>query len=179
MPEEGAAKVSSLSGLRKAAIMLVALDQDTAAKVMSMLDKQAIEDVSREIASLEDVTPEERDAVVREFYNLALARSYVEQGGLKHAQTLLEKSLSKEEAAEIIKQVSQAIATTPFQFLQKTDPENLLTFIQEEQKRQQGQYPRQEKCAHPNYEEPVQHIDDSARQRRDWAQFVLSQKQPH
>ena len=129
MPEE---MTVSISGMRKAAIILLSLGQDIASDVVGRLDREQIEDISREIASTDAITPDEQDQVLDEFYNLAMARRYMQQGGLSYAQTLLEKSLSPEDAALILRQVTQTIQQTPFQFLQKAESENVLTFIQDE-----------------------------------------------
>jgi len=118
--------------LRKAAVLLLSLPQDLSSKVLGMMDKDAIETVTREIAVLADVTAKERDTVIEEFYQLTVARQYIEQGGLDYARELLERSLSPEEAQEIITAVEQAIRSTPFAFLQKAEPESLLAFIQDE-----------------------------------------------
>jgi len=121
-----------LTGTRKAAILLLSLDQDQAAEVLKRLPPEAVEEVSREIASLGEVNVQVRRNVFGEFYNLALANSFLSEGGLELAKSLLRKSLSPEEAEKAIKQVTQQVATTPFSFLQKAESENLLTFIQDE-----------------------------------------------
>ncbi len=121
-----------VNGVRKAAILLVSLEQDKAAEIMRRLPGEAIEEVSREIASLGEISPGQRREVLHEFYGLALANSYVSEGGLEYAKALLRKSLSEAEAEKAIKQVTQQVATTPFSFLQKAESENLLTFIQDE-----------------------------------------------
>ncbi|MCK5270824.1 MAG: flagellar motor switch protein FliG, partial [Sedimentisphaerales bacterium] len=123
---------NQISGLRKSAIILLSLGQDIAPGVVGRLERRQIEDVSRELAGLDGVSPDEQDCVLDEFYNLAMAHRYMEQGGLAYAQSLLEKSLSSEDAADIINQVTQTIQQTPFQFLQKAEAENVLTFIQDE-----------------------------------------------
>jgi flagellar motor switch protein FliG len=130
MAEETRERV--LTGQRKAAIVLLALGQETASKVIKRMDRAAIEDLTRKIAELESVEPNEQDTTLQEFYHLALAQRYCEQGGITYAQSLLEKSLSPEEAKDIIRMVSQTIQQTPFQFLHKTEAENILTFIQDE-----------------------------------------------
>ncbi|MGH7214591.1 MAG: flagellar motor switch protein FliG [Tepidisphaeraceae bacterium] len=124
--------MADLSGVRKAAILLLSLEQDQAAEVLKRLGPEAVEEVSREIASLGEISLSTRKGVFGEFYNLALANSYLSEGGLEHAKALLRKSLSSEEAEKAIKQVTQQVATTPFSFLQKAESENLLTFIQDE-----------------------------------------------
>ncbi|CAN5648925.1 flagellar motor switch protein FliG [soil metagenome] len=121
-----------LSGVRKAAILLLTLEQDQAAEILKRLPAEAIEEVSREIASLGEIGVNTRKEIFGEFYNVALANSYVSEGGLEYAKTLLRKSLDATEAEKAIKQVTQQVATTPFSFLQKAESENLLTFIQDE-----------------------------------------------
>ncbi len=120
------------NGVRKAAILLLTLEQDMAAAVMQKLSREQMEDVSREIASLGEIPPDSRNNVFREFYNLVLANSYVSEGGLDYAKALLRKSMPEADAEKMIKQVTQQVATTPFAFLQKAESENLLTFIQDE-----------------------------------------------
>jgi flagellar motor switch protein FliG len=120
------------NGVRKAAVLLISLEQDKAAEILKRLPAEAVEEVSREIASLGEVPNSQRKEVLGEFYSLALANSYVAEGGLDYAKALLQKSLSEEDAKRIINQVTQQVQTTPFSFLQKAESENLLTFIQDE-----------------------------------------------
>jgi len=127
-----AKKPSELGGMTKAAVLLVSMSQDMAAKILSSLDKDSIEAVSTAIATLGEIAAEDRTAIVEEFYQMIKARQYVEQGGLEYARQLLEQSLSAEEADEILKAVEQSIRSTPFSFLKKAESSNLLTFIQDE-----------------------------------------------
>jgi flagellar motor switch protein FliG len=120
----------TLNGVRKSAILLLSLGQDQAAEVLKRLGPEAVEEVSREIASLDEI--EIRKDVFNEFYGLALANSYLSEGGLEYAKALLKKALPEADAEKAIKQVTQQVATTPFSFLQKAESENLLTFIQDE-----------------------------------------------
>jgi flagellar motor switch protein FliG len=123
---------SDLNGVRKSAILLLSLEQDQAAEILKRLPAEAVEEVSREIASLGEISLNTRKDVFSEFYNQALANSYISEGGLEYAKSLLTKSLSEEDAKRVIKQVTQQVQTTPFSFLQKAESENLLTFIQDE-----------------------------------------------
>jgi len=123
---------TAVSGLRKAAILLLSLGRDTAAKVIRHLDREAIQEVTREIASLEQVDAHLRQQVLEEFYHLVLATQFAHEGGLESARVLLEKSLPKEEALRIIQQIEHQVHQQPFSFLQKTEAESLLAFIQEE-----------------------------------------------
>jgi flagellar motor switch protein FliG len=123
---------SDINGIKKSAILLLSLPQDEAASILKRLPPEAMEEVSREIASLGEIQIATRKDVFGEFYNLALANSYLSEGGLDYAKALLTKSLSEDDAKRVIKQVTQQVQTTPFSFLQKAESENLLTFIQDE-----------------------------------------------
>ncbi len=123
---------SQMPGIKKAAILMVSIGQEVAHHIMGRLEREQIEEISKVIAELGAIKPGEQDIVLNEYYNLAMASTYIQQGGLSYAQTLLEKSLDPNMAFDIIRQVTQTIQKTPFQFLQKTDSENILTFIQDE-----------------------------------------------
>jgi flagellar motor switch protein FliG len=124
--------ISELSGLQKAAILLVALNQETATTIMKVLPGEMVEDITREVANTERIEPELRREVITEFYNLVLARQYVDTGGLPWARAILQKSLPPDEARRIISAIEHQVHKQPFVFLQKTERENLLTFLKEE-----------------------------------------------
>lgn len=124
--------LEELNGPRKAAVLLVALQQDDAAKVLRCLDRERVEELSREIAAIESVAPIVRQDVIREFYNLLIARRYADAGGMGWARALLQKTLSPEEARRVMTIIEHQVHEQPFSFLQKTEKENLVTFLQEE-----------------------------------------------
>jgi flagellar motor switch protein FliG len=132
LPPSSFDPMPDLTGVRKSAVLLLSLEQDHAAEVLKRLSPESVEEITREIASLGEITLGTRKDVFGEFYSLALANSYLREGGLEHAKALLRKSLPAEAADKAIKQVTQQVQTTPFSFLQKAESENLLTFIQDE-----------------------------------------------
>ncbi len=125
-------EAQELTGLMKAAILLVSLDRELSATVVRHLDQATIEDIARAIAQLETVDEEQRTQVVEEYYNLALERQYVKQGGMDFARELLHKALPSEQAKGMLRIIETQVVRRPFSFLAKTDAENLLTFIQDE-----------------------------------------------
>ena len=68
------AGTAAISPVRKAAIVLVSLEQSLASQLLSHLDRSAVEAVTWEIARLERVDPADRAAVLEEFYGLGLRR---------------------------------------------------------------------------------------------------------
>ncbi len=123
---------ASFKGVTKAAILLMGMRDDCAARVLQLLPQHIVEDVTSQVASLDLVDRVARGKVIDEFYHLAMARQYAEAGGLGYAKALLEKALDPEAAQRILEQISAQVYQHPFSFLAKTDGENLLTFIQEE-----------------------------------------------
>jgi len=119
-------------GVAKAAILLLSLSKGSSSAVLKQLDQDTIEVITREIAQIDLVDPTRRNSVVEEFYNLALAQQYVEQGGILYARKLLEQALPQDAAVRIIKSIEHQVYKQPFSFLAKTDTENLTTFIQDE-----------------------------------------------
>jgi flagellar motor switch protein FliG len=127
-----AADPSELSAVRKAAVLLLSLEDDSAAKLLSRMDAVAVEEVTRELAGLGEVPRSIREAVLQEFYDMAMASSWANEGGLAYARALLVKSLDPKVAERILQQISVTVRKTPFAFLQKAESQHLLAFIQEE-----------------------------------------------
>jgi len=111
---------------------MLAVGPETAGLIMRHMERETVEDLTREIASLGAVTTEKSQAVVEEFYNVALAKQYANEGGLGYARMVLEKALPRDEAARVMEQIAHQVHQQPFSFLQKAESENLLTFMQDE-----------------------------------------------
>lgn len=121
-----------LTRTQKAAVLMLALDRDAASLILQQLPAKTVEEITREIASLSKVTESQRDAVIEEFYEMALAQTWASTGGLDYARKLLMGTFDPKEADRILQNISQHVRKTPFAFLQKAETQNLLTFIQDE-----------------------------------------------
>ena len=121
-----------MDNVRKAAILLLSLEKPLAAEVLSQMPRPMVELVTLEIAKLDDVTKEQQDAVLTEFYGMTKERTHIERGGLDFADDLLRQSLGQDGAGEILENVRQTMSSVPFGFLQKAGADNLMTFIVEE-----------------------------------------------
>jgi flagellar motor switch protein FliG len=125
-------RTAELSGLRKAAILLVQLGQENASRVLGAMHEAEMEELVAEIARLQHVEAEIADAIVEEFVETATARRWAAQGGLGYARELLEEGLGSERAREVMGRLEAAISELPFQFLRRTDARQLLSFLQDE-----------------------------------------------
>jgi flagellar motor switch protein FliG len=132
MGERLPSNVAELEGVSKAAILLLLVGRESAGKVLSKMDPEAVQEVSRELAGLGRVSRDLQSAVVEEFYNITVASQHVEEGNLEFAKELIKDSLPPDLAGKVIQQIQTQVQKTPFAFLQRAESANLLTFIQDE-----------------------------------------------
>lgn len=121
-----------ITGLQKAAILLIALGPERSAGVFKHLKEEEIEELTLEIANTRSVTPQVKEMVINEFYEVCLAQQYIAEGGISYAKELLEKALGLEKAMDVISKLTASLQVKPFEFIRKTDAQQLLNFIQDE-----------------------------------------------
>ena len=117
--------------MRKAAVLLMSLPQEEAAKLMGKLQPKQVEAVSIEIAKLGRLASDEQEAVITEFAESNPASLGGDSGGVDAAERLLRQALG-ERAKDTVDSVKRSIEAMPFGFLKGVDPQNLLTFLVEE-----------------------------------------------
>ena len=120
------------SGVQKAAILLIALGPEKAATIFKHLKEEEIEELTLEIANTRSVSPQTKEDIMMEFYQICLAQQYIAEGGIGYAKELLEKALGLEAAQNVIMKLTASLQVRPFEFVRKTDPSQLLNFIQDE-----------------------------------------------
>ncbi len=128
----GELKASDIPGRRKAAILLVILGPEKAAQVLKHLDDADVEMLTIEIANLGQVSEEEKKVVLQEFSNILKARQMLATGGIEYAKKVLEKAFGPEKAMKIIERLVSNLQVKPFEFVRKTDPIQLVNFLQNE-----------------------------------------------
>ncbi|MBB6452926.1 flagellar motor switch protein FliG [Salirhabdus euzebyi] len=121
-----------LTGKQKAAILLISLGPDVSAQVYKHLTEEEIEQLTLEISSVRKVESKQKEEVVEQFHQIALAQDYISQGGIGYAKTVLEKALGENEAGKIISRLTSSLQVRPFDFARKADPTQILNFIQNE-----------------------------------------------
>lgn len=121
-----------LNNRQKAAILLVALGPDIAAHLMKQLATHEVELITLEIARMGTITPETRQEIIEEFYNLCLAQEYIAEGGVDAAKRTLEAAFGSDHATEVVGKVMQALEVEPFEFVKRADASQVITFIQNE-----------------------------------------------
>ena len=122
----------SYTGVQKAAILLITLGPEKAATIFKHLKEDEIEELTLEIANTRSVSPQTKEDVMAEFYQVCIAQQYIAEGGITYAKELLEKALGTEKAQDVISKLTASLQVRPFEFIRKTDPAQLLNFIQDE-----------------------------------------------
>jgi flagellar motor switch protein FliG len=123
---------ASSEGLRKAAMVCIALGPDVAAEIFKQLPAALAEQLTIEMARTPHVDPEEASNALEELLALVQARSYIAQGGIDYAREVLERAVGSQRAVEILARLSSAIEERPFEFLRAIPVEQIHAFLQHE-----------------------------------------------
>ena len=123
---------SGMSGIQKAAVLLISLGPEKSATIFKHLKEDEIEQLTLEIANTRSVSPQVKEDVINEFYEVCLAQQYIAEGGIGYAKELLEKALGTEKAMAVISKLTSSLQVRPFEFIRKTEATQLLNFIQDE-----------------------------------------------
>lgn len=126
------ARKQQLTGKQKAAILLISLGPEVSAKIYKHLTPEEIDSLTLEISSVNKVNSEEKEAILEQFHEIALAQDYISQGGISYAKTVLEKALGEEKANDILNRLTSSLQVKPFDFARKADPAQIINFIQSE-----------------------------------------------
>lgn len=125
--------MAEMSGVKKAAILMISLGSEASAEVMKQLPDSMIQKVSYEIANTDYVTPEEKNAVIDEFVDTATAREYVLDGGIDYAKDLLINSLGQQRAKEVLDVLNTIqLREQPFNIARRADEQQLVNLLVEE-----------------------------------------------
>jgi flagellar motor switch protein FliG len=128
--ETGAAKRQNgagISGLRKAAVLLVAVGEKLAKEILRALPEADVQRLTEELADLRGVTPELTAEILEEFWQMLETQNFMIHGGLDYASRLLVDTFGKERADDLLMLVrrSQEAAQGNLAKLQRTDPQQL------------------------------------------------------
>ena len=116
-----------MSGLRKAAVLLVAVGEDSAKEILRALPEVDVQRLTEELAELRGITPEISNGILEEFWELLETQNFMTHGGLDYASRLLQETFGKERADDLLMLVrrSQEAAQGNLAKLQRTDPQQL------------------------------------------------------
>ena len=120
-------KTSTLTGVRKAALLLMAVGEDLAKEILRSLPESDVERLTGELAEAGGISPEVSAAVVEEFWELLESHNFMVHGGVDYAQRLLSETFGKQRAEDLMTQIRRAQEAEQGNLakLQRTDPQQL------------------------------------------------------
>jgi len=121
-----------VTGRQKAAVLLISLGPEKAAEIFKHLREDEIESLSLDMAKQGQIRPDVTSYVFEELAAVVQAYDSLATGGVEYARDVLERSLGSERAAEIIGRLSTVIEMRPFEFLRRTPPDHIVTFLRAE-----------------------------------------------
>jgi flagellar motor switch protein FliG len=126
--------VSKMTGIRKAAILLVLLGEEAASAIYRKLPEDRVQALTEEIADLTNITPEVAALVLKEYHGLTLTSEYVSDGGKDYAAKLLSKAFGDQTAKELMEQFTrlQDARAGNLDSLESADPHQLAKFLEPE-----------------------------------------------
>jgi flagellar motor switch protein FliG len=123
-----------LPGIKKAAILVVAVGDELGKKILQNLPDADVQRLTEEIADLRNVPPEASLQVMEEFFEMIETQRYMMHGGLEYATKLLVESFGKQRAEDLLALVKRAQEASQgdLAMLQKVDPQQLGKFLEGE-----------------------------------------------
>jgi flagellar motor switch protein FliG len=126
--------VPPVSGLRKAAILMIILGDPTSAEILRQLDEDEVQAIGREVARTTAISNDQAELVLEEFYQMTMARDYVLKGGIEFAKKMMMTAFGPEQSKKLLDRLLKTLGseTANFDSLQKADPQQLAKFIHNE-----------------------------------------------
>ena len=118
---------AGVSGIRKAAILLVAIGEELAKEILRSLPDADVQRLTEELAELRNVSPQLSADVIEDFWELLETQNFMMHGGLDYASKLLMETFGEERANDLLQLVrrSQEASQGNLAKLQRTDPQQL------------------------------------------------------
>ena len=134
LPAESGFAPAEIPGLRKAAILMVALGEDLAKTLFQSLSDTDVRRVTDEITRLGEVPAQQLTQVMTEFYGLLETQQYMVRGGPEYALKLLTEAFGASKAEDLLAQVKRVRERTngDMAMLQKMEPQHLSKFLENE-----------------------------------------------
>ena len=118
---------ANISGVRKAAVLLVAVGEELAKEILRALPEEVVQRITEELADLRGITPELSTEILEQFWELLETQNFMMHGGLDYASRLLKETFGEERADDLLAMVrqSQEASQGNLAKLQRTDPQQL------------------------------------------------------
>jgi len=124
--------MSTMTGMEKAALVIMQMSQDRAAEVMRQFSESEAEELAAWIMRLRKVEASQADAAISEFHAKTQTGRNDARGGHEAAVSLLEASFGEERAAGLIGRATSTVGGRSFDFLDAVEPPTLAHALEPE-----------------------------------------------
>jgi len=123
-----------VTSLRKAAMLLIVLGEQSSAELLQQLSEDDVQKVSREVAKITAISGEQAETLLNEFHHMTAAGDYVARGGIEYARKLLLRAFNPNTAKRLLDRLTKTLGAdaASFDAIQKADPQQLAKFIHNE-----------------------------------------------
>jgi len=121
-----------ISTKEKAAVLMITMGKEYAAKIFKFLSEEEVEQLTLSITSMRRVDPEVKESVIDEFMQMCIARKYISEGGIDYAREILNSAFGQDRTDDLIGRLSASLRVKPFDFIRKADSTQVFNFIQNE-----------------------------------------------
>jgi len=125
---------ATVSGIRKAAILMIILGDQASAEILRQMDEDEVQMIGQEVARITAISNDQAEGVLEEFYQMSMAHEYVLKGGIDYAKKMLMSAFGPEHARKLVDRLVKTLGSelANFDTLQKADPQQLAKFIHNE-----------------------------------------------
>jgi len=124
------------SKYRRVAKFLILIGSEQAAEILAELDPQQVEQISKEIAFVKVIKPDEANEILSEFHSLLLNQPYgfagSSRGGVEAARRILYAAKGPEKGEEILNKAIPETKENIFGFLEEFSTEQLVMLLKNE-----------------------------------------------
>ena len=106
-----------ISTKEKAAVLMITMGKERAAKIYKYLSEEEIEQLTLAITTMRRVEPDIKESVVDEFFQMCIARKYISEGGIDYAREILAKAFGEDRTNDLIMKLSSSLRVKPFAFI--------------------------------------------------------------
>lgn len=129
-----AVAVRSLSGMQKAALVLMNLSTERAAAVLRNFGEAEAEEITAEIARMRSFRGRDAEVAIREFQvaSLAATSEPAARSGQQVATELIQASFAPDRAADLLERIESSSASASFAFLERMEPPAAVRLLADE-----------------------------------------------
>lgn len=124
--------VSELSNTQKVAVLLISMGVERASMILKMLKDEEVEQITLEIASMDNINPEVVEKVIRDFYSLIQSEKFVLEGGMDYARNVLHETKDENEVRAMMKRLESKTGNDTFGLFQSAETTQIVQFLQNE-----------------------------------------------